>query len=172
MEHLATFQFFASHNAFDVYDSADEPWNEPSECDGLAAPEQTKILQRGWYRRGRSIVYRTLVDSYVNRIDFYRSAVAPGRDEAERVLVHNLSVPSGAVTIFSLDSGETVNIGAGDYSVYCRAFNLGVDLELEEIDADPQAYFTRTDMERFELIFVPGRVEVEGLIHGRATLWP
>jgi hypothetical protein len=172
MERLASYCFFASHNSFDVFDAEITLWEEPSELDGLANAEQLARLERGWYRRGRAICYRTLVDSYVNRIDVYRAAEPPAADGADRVLAHDLSLPSGVLTIFSLDYGETIAVGPGDYTVYCRAFNLGEDLALDELEMESDEYLKRLDLERFELILVPGYRGHAGVVYGPPKLEP
>ncbi|HWE94297.1 MAG TPA: hypothetical protein VG269_10060, partial [Tepidisphaeraceae bacterium] len=170
MELLASFRFFCSHNSFDVSDASVEPWNEPSELDGLTLDERTARLTRGWYRQGRSICFRTLVQSYDNRIDVFRATSHSLPRLADRVLAVNIGLPSGTLMIFGLDHGEQVSVGVGNYVLYCRAFNLGVEPPPEEPPLDDREFLLRDDLERFELVLVPGSVNQEGVIYGPQTL--
>ncbi len=172
MKLLASFRFSCSHNAFDVSDAGVEPWREPSELDGLPLEAHLRFLQRGWYKRGRSICFRTLVQSYDNRIDVLRSASHSVPPEADRVLAFNISLPSGTLMVLGLDHVEHVSVGAGDHTLYCRAFNLGVEPPPEAPLLDDGQFLRRNDLERFELVLVPGSVNQEGVIHGSHTLSP
>ncbi|HEY2585030.1 MAG TPA: hypothetical protein VGI81_04605 [Tepidisphaeraceae bacterium] len=172
MEQLAKLRFFCSHNCFEVFDSGVEPWGEPTEKDGLSSEEVGTLLDRGWYRGGGgSIVYRTVAHSNDHRIDVFRAPEAHIHEDADRVMVHNLSLPSGKLVIFGLDTGEQVNVGAGEYVLQCRAYHIGVDMPFDnEFRRDDAAFLTRDDLERYELILTPGRTEREGVVFGPATL--
>jgi hypothetical protein len=128
------------------------------------------LLLRGWYRRGRCLAYRTLADGNDHRIDVYRASEIRINEDADRVMLHNLSVPSGTLTIFGLDVGEHVVVGAGDYVVQCRAYHLGVEMPYDQHLEDDAAFLAHDELERYELILVPGRTEREGVVFGPPTL--
>jgi hypothetical protein len=172
MEHLATLRFFCSHNCFQVFDSGSEPWGEPTELDGRSPDESTELLDRGWYRGGHgSIVYRTVAHGNDHRIDVCRAPKTQINEDADRVMVHNLSLPSGTLVIFGLDVGERIHISPGEYVVQCRAYNLGVELPFDHCE-DDRVFLNRADLERYELILTRGAAEREGVVYGPPTLTP
>ncbi len=171
MDRIATIRFFCSHNCFQVFDATLEPWDELSELGGLSSSAITAKLLRGWYRAGRSLVYRTVADGNDHRIDVYHSPAEPlASPLADRVLVHNLLLPSGRLTIFGLDYGETISVAAGAYIIYCRAFNLGIEAPLGEARLPDDEFILREDLERYELVLVPGYTDREGVLCGPDTL--
>ncbi|HUO08772.1 MAG TPA: hypothetical protein VM008_10760 [Phycisphaerae bacterium] len=165
MKNIAQFRFFCSHNAFDLYDAQNDPLDLPVDINFPTS----KQLQLGWYRRGDSICYRTVSWSNDHRIDITTSKSAPKLDKADRLLAHNLSFPTGQLTIFALDTGKSVSIKPGDYTVYCREFNLGLYTMERLLDRD---FLARNDLERYQLILVPGSVKNQGVIAGPPTLEP
>ena len=170
MERLTSFRFFCSHNCFEVFDGDAKPWEDWwSELHGLTSEEKTIKLLRGWYRKSSSIVYRTVGQAYDHRIDVYRDSRLSVKEDADRVLLHNISFPSGKMTVFGLDYGETIALKPGDYVIQCRAFNLGVELPYDQSVPDDE-FLKRDDLERYELILTPGTNKREGLISGVASL--
>ena len=172
MHHVARFRFFCSHNSFDVFDSSIEPWKEVSEFLTLPRDQRVEQLKRGWYRNRNAIVYRTLADGNDHRIDIFTADQHVVPPDADRVMAHNIDVPSGRVTVFSLDSGETVDIGTGKFILYLRAYNLGRELGFENDTLSEEEFLRRDDLERYELVFVPGNIKEEGVIFGPPTLEP
>jgi hypothetical protein len=171
MEKLAKLRFFCSHNCFQIFDSCVEPWGERTELDGLSREDASALLNRGWYRAGGgSIIYRTVADGNDHRIDVFRAPEAHIHEDADRILMHNLSLPSGKLVIFGLDSGETVEIGVGEYVVQCRAYSIGVEMPVDDDDLDDAAFLARNDLERYELILTRAKAEREGVVFGPVTL--
>jgi hypothetical protein len=169
-QRLATFRFFCSHNSFEVFDSDSKPWEDRwDELHGLSSEEKTAKLLRGWYRRSSSIVYRTVAQGNDHRIDIYWESKLTVNEDADRVLFHNISLPSGKLRIFGLDCGETITLKPGEYVIQCRAFNLDIELPYDQSISDDE-FLRRDDLERYELILSPGTSEREGLILGFPSL--
>src|SRR5436305_14936014 len=97
MRRLKSFRFFCSHYCFQVFDSKEEPWGQPSEIDGLESDEATARIMRGWTRSGESIRYHTMSHGNDHRIDVYLAKTHTMPHDADRVLAHNLSLPSGTL---------------------------------------------------------------------------
>ena len=165
MELRAKFQFFCSHYHFDLFDSLVEWWNEP-----VDTPPKEEF-ERGSFRGGKVLVFRTLADLNNHRFDVFTADKHVVPEGVDRVMAYNIDVPSGKITVFSLDEGQTVEIGQGKYVVYCRAFNIARELSRNENLTDEQ-FLQRDDLERYELVFVPGAITQEGVVFGPRTLEP
>ena len=161
MRHLATFRFFCSHYAFELFDSS-------LECDFQRDTPSQEQYDRGWYRTGKAMLYSTVGHLNDHRIDVYIANEHSIPPQVDRVLANNFEFPSGEMIIYRVDTAEMVQIPAGNYAVYCRQFNLGVDNWGE--DLDDEQFFRRDDLERYELVIVPGDVKYEGVIYGPPTL--
>src|SRR3954449_12712920 len=100
MRHVARIRFFCSHNCFEVFDADYEPWGQPSEMDGLTPEGERQQLSRGFYRRGESVIYRTVAHGNDHRIDVYVATEHTVPSGVDRVLAQNINLPSGKLTIF------------------------------------------------------------------------
>ncbi len=160
---LSTVRVFADNFQFYIYDPSKDPF-EPMPA--LEEPES----RRGWTRNDNSIWYFTVGELNDHRVDIYLADAYEECPSAERLLVHNLSVKK-ALAVYDHEEESTVEVPSGDYAVYLRAFNLGVEEEGEDEDVEDDAFLLRDDLERYEIVLVPGSVETEGVIAGKPTLY-
>jgi hypothetical protein len=105
MQLTRRFRFFCSHYSFDVFDSLVELLREASEIHRVL--RERRGDQRGWYRTRNMLMHCTLADLNDHRFDIYTADHHTMPPDADRVLAHNIDVPSGKVTVFSLDWGES-----------------------------------------------------------------
>lgn len=163
-ELVSTTRLLADHGQFYAFDRSANPY-EP-------LPEITaETVRRGWTRNRHAIYYFTVGRLWDYRLDLYRSRGSVELDGAQRLLAHNLTLPSGELVVGNPIASENVaslSVTPGDYALYLRAFNLGA--EAEE-DLDDELFLARSCLERYELIVAQGATRSEGVIEGDATLW-
>ena len=157
---LKTVRIFADNFQFYVYDPSKDPFDPMPIIDDAES-------KRGWTRNNNSIWYFTVGELNDHRVDIYTGGAYEEDPNALRVLVHNLSIESSSFAIYDHEEESTIEIPSGDYAVYLRAFNLGVE---SEDDLEDEAFFGRNDLERYELLLIPGTVEKEGLVSGKPDL--
>ena len=158
---LNAVRVFADNFQFYVYDPSKDPFEPMPEIDD----EQSK---RGWTRNENSIWYFTVGELNDHRVDIFLGDTFQENSEAERLLVHNLSIESGSFAIYDHEEDSKVEVPAGDYAVYLQAFNLGVEDDDEELE--DEEFFKRDDLERYEILLIPGLVDQEGVIAGKPAL--
>jgi len=88
----------------------------------------------------------------------------PKATACDRQFNFNMSIPSGELNVTSLnvDSPNVVSVPPGDYVIYVRSFNLGVDeMTTGELSKDnPKRMsnaerFARHDFEHHHIVLVP-----------------
>jgi hypothetical protein len=149
----------ADHAQFYVHDSSVNPF-EPF-------PTITDRESRlGWTRNDNSIWYSTAGQLWSYRLDIFVAAHPPLPGDSERMLAHNLDLPTGNLVVHE-QPGCSIFLRPGSYSIYLRAYNLGCETD-EELP-DPE-FLAREDLERYELFIVPGVTQNEGVISGKEFL--
>jgi hypothetical protein len=162
-EPVHTLALLADHGQFHAHDSSVQEDALPEFSDDA--------VRRGWTRTDKTIYYFTVGQSWRVRLDLIRGDGPPPLDKAEHVLSHTLRLPTGNLVVGNSIAAEnviTLSLEPGTYSLFLRAFNLGV--ESDENLGDP-SFLTRSDLERYELFVVDGAASAEGLILGKPTLW-
>ncbi len=162
-ELITTIRLNADHGQFYAFDAAADPYQPLPEISDLT-------VRQGWTRNQQAIYYFTVGEFWDFRLDLWRAAVRPPLENAERLLAHSISLPTGQLRVGNPIGGSlaSLSITPGDYSLYLRAFNLGQEAANDLADDE---FFGRLDLERYELFVVPGPSPSEGLVAGRATLW-
>jgi len=155
-----TARIVADHAQFYVHDSSLNPF-EPF-------PTVTERECRlGWTRNQNSIWYFTASELWSHRLDLFVVTDSPGPGVADRMLVHNLDLPTGNFVVHE-QPGCLLSVRPGSYSIYVRAYNLGCETDEDLPDVE---FLGRTDLERYELFLVPGFTQEEGVISGRELLF-
>ena len=167
--HLDRLTFSCSHNSFDVYDDALNPLDHDDGGEnGERDTEAIRLsIERGCYRRGDAVHFRTAADGNYHRFDVFLSDSVLVKGNADRLIGVNLALPTGRFTVFGLDQGHYIDVPAGDYALYLRTCNAGQ----EDCDATDDDVIRRDDLERYEIILVPGRAGREGVLDGPGTVW-
>jgi hypothetical protein len=157
MNKILSRSIFADHYQFYVYDSTERWWE-------TVADWSDESLRRGYLSSGRSIHLGTVADLNNHWLEVYLSSNIPDLDECERALAFNFSITSGILSILGLADEEEskINVENGDYVLYILAFNLGVDCR----EMDDEKLEQMTDIEKYKIILVPGRINNEGVIKG------
>ena len=128
-------------------------------------------VRRGWTRTDKTLYYFTVGQLWSVRLDLFRADGPPQLDGAERVLSNSLRLPTGTLVVgnsIAADNVITLSLKPGTYSLFLRAFNLGVE---SDKGLDDPSFLARTDLERYELFVVDGAASAEGVILGKPTLW-
>lgn len=161
---LATTRLLADHGQFFAYDASVDPYESFP-----AITEDT--TRRGWARTDRAIYYVTAGQLWDFRLDLFRGTRAPHLDDADRVVGHTLHLSTGTLAVGNpVADGNvtTIALAPGPHSLFLRAFHLGVEADAYVEDEE---FLRRSDLERYELFVVPGRLAEEGVLLGRQTLW-
>ena len=155
-----TARIVADHAQFYVYDSSLNPF-EPF-------PTITERECRlGWTRNDNSIWYFTASQLWSHRLDIFVAPDPPAPGDSERMLAHNLDLPTGNLEVHE-QPGCSIFLRPGAYAIYLRAYNLGRQTDEELPDS---AFLARDDLERYELFVVPGVTQTEGVISGKELLY-
>lgn len=167
MRTLAAGRLFADHYQFQVHDAEANPYAED--------PGWTEHRARlGYAHTATSVHVGTVAHLNDHWVTVHTADTPPPFRPHQRVVALNVSFPSGRGVVASL--GEPVlefEVEPGPYVLYVVASNPGVDLmsldeEGELTDAEIEA---RTDLERYDLVLVPGHGTPEGVVHGPEHLW-
>jgi hypothetical protein len=161
MDKILSRRIFADHYQFYIYDSTERYWETLGHWPGNTS-------RRGYMSSGRALGIATVADLNVHWLEVYRNHIAPDLEECERALAFNFSITSGILSILCLADEEesTINIENGDYVIYILAYNLGVDEYSDSDDVSDKELEQMTDIERYQIVLVPGRIEIEGVIKG------
>ncbi|MDR2440108.1 MAG: hypothetical protein LBE12_12170 [Planctomycetaceae bacterium] len=164
MKHVARFRLFADNYQF--YINAPNLITNPLEVFGAVISMTPADFERGWVKTNSTITLFTVEDCNDHRIDVFVGEEYDGHGNAQRVLVHSLNLSRGILLIFcGTDAFETkIQVPAGCYSVYTRVFNIGKGTD--NFIEDDQQFLARDDIERYEIVLVPGSTEKEGVIFG------
>ena len=157
-------RLLASHCQFYAFDQSRNPVDPLPEIN-------EEVSRRGWARTPFAIHYFTVGQLWEVRLDIFRSSEPPDLNGAERLLCHSLHLPTGVLCVgnpIADGNTATVNLTPGEYSLYLRAFNVGVEAEAE---LDDETFLARTDLERCELFVVLGPAPREGVILGSPSIW-
>ena len=161
---LATTRLLADHGQFFAYDASADPYE--------SFPVMTEdATRRGWARTDRAIYYFTVGQLWDFRLDLFRGIQPPHLDDADRVLGHTLHLSTGMLAVGNPVADRnvtTIELAPGPYSLFLRAFHLGVEASAYLEDEE---FLGRSDLERYELFVVPGQLAGEGVLLGRQTLW-
>jgi hypothetical protein len=161
---MSGLRLLADHGQFFACDASVDPWG--------FFPDITEDTARlGWARTDAVVYYFTVGQLWDFRLDVFRDEEPPGLENADRVLSHTIRLPTGVLTVGNPVADHnlvTLSLEPGEYSLFLRAFNLGVESEEQLTDEE---VFSRADLERYELFVVPGAAATEGVILGRSTLW-
>ena len=158
---LCTVRLFADNHQFYVYDTSKDPFEPMPDIGDLES-------RRGWTRNENSIWYFTVGEFNDHRLDIYLAAVYEDISGVERLLAHNLTIESGSFAVYDHEEEGSVEVPAGNYTVYLRAYHLG---EESEDELEDEEILQRDDLERYEIVLVPGTVEAEGVIAGNPHLY-
>jgi len=161
---LATTRLLADHGQFFAYDASVDPY----ESFPVITEDTTR---RGWARTDRAIYYFTAGQLWDFRLDLFRDTQPPHLDDADRVLGHTLYLSSSTLAVGNpVADGNvtTIDLPQGPHSLFLRAFHLGVEASAYVEDDE---FLRRSDLERYEIIVVPGQLAEEGVLLGRQTLW-
>jgi hypothetical protein len=160
---VRTLALLADHNQFHAHDSSVKDDTLPEFSDDAG--------RRGWTRTDKTIYYFTVGQLWRVRLDLYRGEGPPPLDEAERVLGHTIRLPTGNLVVGNSIAAKnviTLSLKPGNYSLFLRAFNLGVE---SDEHLDNPSFLARSDLERYELFVVDGATSAEGVIFGKPSLW-
>jgi hypothetical protein len=157
MNKILARSIFADHYQFYIYDSTEDYWKSLGDW-----PDGTS--SRGYMSSERAVGIGTVADLNNHWLEVYLSNIAPDLEECARALAFNFSITSGILSILGLADEEEskINIENGDYVLYILAYNLGVDCR----EMDDEKIEQMTDIERYQIVLVPGRTENEGVIKG------
>jgi hypothetical protein len=155
---------------------------------GEALPDWTEEEhgEKGYMANGSAIGLLVYGGTSLYWLEVYLHDNLPTFEECDRVLAFNLEIASGKLIIsdiFNACSDEgAINllVEAGSYVVYILGYNLvyGNDiydglftemykLSAEELDKEiDRELEKRTDIERYEIILVSGKTQIEGAIKG------
>src|SRR5262245_618537 len=89
---IITARLVSEHGQFYVHDSSLDPF-EPF------TPITDDEVRAGWMRNPNSIWYRTVGELWVFRLDLLVSSRAPGPGASDRMLIHNLLLPTGNLVV-------------------------------------------------------------------------
>jgi len=169
MQQIAKFRIFASDYQFYICDP-DRATNE-SEMFGAVMNLTQADHERGWTRTSSTITCFTIEDRNNHRIDIFVGKEYDGHNDATRVLCQTLNLSKGRLDIFCGPFPDEVEIHVppGDYSIYVRGFNFGVGTE-KRIENNEE-FLARSDMERYEIVLVPGKAAKEGIVFGPEKLY-
>jgi hypothetical protein len=161
MDKILSRRLSAHHAQFYIYDST-ERFGE------TLADWSDEISSRGYFSNGRGVKLCTVAGLWVYWLEVYLSKTAPSLEECQRALAFNLAITSNVLSIFSHVEGiaSNMNIDSGDYVLYILAYNLGVDEYSDSDDVSDEELEQMTDIERYKIVLVPGRIENEGVIKG------
>lgn len=164
MKRLATFRLFADHYQFYIVDP-DRALSPDSMFGAVMGLTQTDV-ERAWTRTDPSITIFTFEDCNDHRIDVFVGKQYDGHGDARRVMVFPLRLSKGQMDVTcGMEPAENrIQVPPGEYAVYVRSFNLGKGTE-DFIESDEE-FLLRDDMERYEIVLVPGKPGQEGVIHG------
>jgi hypothetical protein len=164
MKHIARFRLFADNYQF--YINAPNLITNPLEIFGAVMSMTSADSERGWVRTDSTITLFTVEDCNDHRIDVFIGKEYDGHGNAQRVLVHSINLSRGKLLIFcGTDDFETeIQVPPGVYSIYTRVFNIGKGTD--DFIEDDQQFLERDDIERYEIVLIPGRTEKEGVIFG------
>lgn len=123
-------------------------------------------VEKTWVRTGSSITIFTFEGMNDHRVDIFSGREYDGHGNAQRVSVFPLTLSKGQMDILGGLGGEAnrVQVSPGEYSVYVRSFNLGKGTD-DFIEKD-EDFLALDDMERYEIVLVPGKSDKEGVIFG------
>jgi hypothetical protein len=148
-------RIFADNYQFLLFDPSKDPFDSPSPWDEAAS-------KRGWTRNSQALWIGTRAHGNDHRVDL-RLATRYMRDaSAERETVHNMRFANGRLAIFEHPNDINFRLPAGEYKLYCRAYNLGNERPLSTSIPSDDEFFNHDEWERYEVILVPGVASKEG----------
>ncbi|MDR0609728.1 MAG: hypothetical protein LBG58_06430 [Planctomycetaceae bacterium] len=164
MKHVARFRLFADNYQF--YINATNLVTSPQEIFGAVMNMTEADSERGWVRTNSTITLFTVEDCNDHRIDVFIGKEYDGHGNAQRVLVHSLNLSRGKLHIFcgTDDFNTEIQVPSGVYSIYTRVFNIGKGTD--DFIEDDQQFLAHDDIERYEIVLIPGSIEKEGVIFG------
>ena len=167
MCHVAKFRIFADNYQFYICDP--DRATSMEKMFGAVINMSTAHCERGWTRTSSAITCFTIQDLNDHRIDVFVGKEYDGHNGATRVLCQTLNLSCGRLHLFGAVHDETeIRIPPGDYSIYVRGFNFGVGIE--EFIENNEEFLERSDMERYEIVLVPGTAAKEGIVFGPENL--
>ena len=164
MKRVATFRLFADNYQFYIVDP--DRSGSASSMFGAVMQLTQADSERSWTRTDPSITIFTFEDCNDHRVDIFVGKEYDGHGDAQRVFVFPLRLSKGQMDITD-GMGPTENriqVPSGEYAVYVRSFNLGKGIE--DFIEKNEDFLARDDMERYEIVLVPGKPDQEGVIFG------
>jgi len=159
------------HCQFFLYDASDNPWED--------MPDWTEEdnTRKGYMSNGQSVHLGTSDLDFASRyIEIYLSSVIPDFVSGDRVIAANIVISSGVLAIANPMNATCeefeirVDVKAGNYIAYIFVYNVGCDSYAED-DLTDEELEQRTDIERYKVVLVPGRIENEGVVKGEQYLY-
>ena len=157
----------ASYRRLYFCDMAIDPWS----C--LPSDSKDDDIQRGYIFVNKSMF--CLVTSAVgwwHWVEIHLSDSYYEFPEYERLLGINISITSGQLGLLDVLNAEIhpIDVPNGDYIAYIFEFNREMDGDSDDIFND-EILEQKTDLERYKIVLVPGRIENEGVVKGDQYLY-
>lgn len=125
--------------------------------------------RKRYISNGRTVYIGTRAHFNDHWLKVYLDNCQPNFDDCERVLALNIAIDSGQLLIATpIEDIALIDIPIGDYILYILAYNLGNE---EDTDLSDAEFEQRTDLERYVIVLVPGKIQAEGVLKGQQTLW-
>jgi len=161
MRPLGQFRLFADHYQFILSDAEADPLEDVPQWDD---PEAARTKAKGYVASDSAAFIKSRADLNDIVVRVFMSDQPPKATACDRQFNFNMSIPSGELNVTSLnvDSPNVVSVPPGDYVIYVRSFNLGVDeMTTGELSKDnPKRMsnaerFARHDFEHHHIVLVP-----------------
>ena len=162
MQPLGQFRVFAGHYQFILSDAEADPLEDVPQWDDK---EAARTKAKGYVASDSAafINSRAHLNDIVVRV--FMSDQRPKATACDRQFNFNMSLPSGELHVTSLDgldSPNVVSVPPGEYAIYVRSFNLGVDeMSTGELSKENPKRMSdakrlaRHDFEHHQIVLVP-----------------